>query len=500
MAAVAFDETYDIVVVGFGAAGTAAAITASDAGASVVLVEKCPEHRHTPSTRMSGGMVMTVTDVEAGARYLDVCASGMVPYDVSHAWAERAACLSRWFEEVIGGLDMVPSAGAEHPGFDGAEAIVAVQPGGVAERLAAAAGAGPRFFEGLAASVARREIPIRWDTAASRLIQDADGRVIGLSATQKGQSTALGARHGVVLACGGYEFDEDLKRDHLRTYPVHFYGNPNNTGDGVRMAAGAGASMWHMNQMIGRAIGHFDLDGQPLNFIIGIDPPGYVICDRAGNRFANEHNQALLRHDFYYDLLAYDPATNTHPRVPCYWFFDESRRQAGPLTYSHFGAVAVGLYDWSDDNSTEIERGWIATGDAIAEAAVAAGMTAEAAATATPASPPRLRSPSRPTTEPAPPASPTRGVAHPKPWSPITEPPYYCVALWPGGSNTTGGPRRDRHARILDAFGDPIPGLYGAGELGQASGLLYPGDGSNLSEALCFGQIAVEHALSENQS
>ena len=35
----------------------------------------------------------------------------------------------------------------------------------------------------------------------------------------------------------------------------------------------------------------------------------------------------------------------------------------------------------------------------------------------------------------------------------------------PGGSNTTGGPRRDRHSHILDALGDPIPGLYGAGEL-----------------------------------
>ena len=142
-----FDRTYDVVVVGFGAAGTAAAITANDAGASVVLVEKNPEQRHTPSTRMSGGMVMTVSDVEAGAAYLDACASGMVPFDVSHAWAERAAGLMDWFEDAIGGLDMVASAGAEHPGFEGAEAIVAVQPGGVSERLAAAAGGGPRFLK-----------------------------------------------------------------------------------------------------------------------------------------------------------------------------------------------------------------------------------------------------------------------------------------------------------------------------------------------------------------
>ncbi len=311
-----FDQTYDVVVVGYGAAGTAAAVTASDAGASVVLVEKCPEQRHTPSTRMSGGMVMTVTDVDAGARYLDVCASGMVPFDVSHAWADRAACLPQWFEDAIGGLDMVASAGAEHPGFDGAEAIVAVQPGGVAERLAAAAGGGPRLFKGLAAAVNRREIPVRWDTAASRLLQDADGQVTGLTAICNGQTVALGA---------------------------------------------------------------------------------------------------------------------------------------------HFGAVAVGLYDWSDDNSAEIERGWIAPGSTIAEAAVAAGMTEDAAKQAE-------------VTVADYNLSCRKG--EPDLWGrpadtmvPISEPPYYCVALWPGGSNTTGGPRRDRHSRILDAFGDPIPDLYGAGEL-----------------------------------
>ena len=166
-----FDETYDVVVVGFGAAGTAAAVTARDAGASVVLVEKNPEHRHTPSTRMSGGMVMTVTDVDGGARYLDAGASGMVPFDVSHAWAERAAGLPKWFEEAIGGLDMVASAGAEHPGFEGAEAIVAVQPGGVAERLAAAAGGVPGCSRGWRPRWPGGTSRFCGDTAASRLIQ-----------------------------------------------------------------------------------------------------------------------------------------------------------------------------------------------------------------------------------------------------------------------------------------------------------------------------------------
>jgi predicted oxidoreductase len=79
---------------------------------------------------------------------------------------------------------------------------------------------------------------------------------------------------------------------------------------------------------------------------------------------------------------------------------------------------------------------------------------------------------------------------------PIDEGPYYCVKLWPGGPNTTGGPRRDSQGRVISVRGEPIPGLFAAGELGQVSGLLYPADGANLCEAFCYGQIAAETALS----
>jgi succinate dehydrogenase/fumarate reductase flavoprotein subunit len=74
-------------------------------------------------------------------------------------------------------------------------------------------------------------------------------------------------------------------------------------------------------------------------------------------------------------------------------------------------------------------------------------------------------------------------------------PPYYCMPLYPGDPNTCGGPRRDEHARVLNPIGQPIPGLYGASELGEAVGMLYPASGGNLSESVCFGRLAAEHAL-----
>jgi hypothetical protein len=251
------------------------------------------------------------------------------------------------------------------------------------------------------------------------------------------------------------------------------------------MAQDVGADLWHMNQMVGRGVGSFPLpEGGRLNVIIGIGPPGYVITDGAGARFAEESQQARLLHGFYFELLTIDAATGRHPRIPCYWFFDERRRLAGPLTYPHLGAGAVGLYTWSPDNSAEIERGWISRGATVAAAARAAGVAdPEAAEESVAAYNAACAAGADPFGRPA------------DTLVPLDRPPYYCVPLYPGGSNTTGGPRRNADGQVLHVFGDAIPGLYAAGELGQASGLLYPADGSNLSEALCFGQIAAEHAL-----
>src|SRR5258706_9956679 len=92
------DET-DLIVVGSGAAGAAAAITAADRGLRVTIIEKQPQPTHTPSSRLAH-IVMTVEDVEAATTYFDRCAGGMIPTAVSRAWAERAHELSGWLDSV----------------------------------------------------------------------------------------------------------------------------------------------------------------------------------------------------------------------------------------------------------------------------------------------------------------------------------------------------------------------------------------------------------------
>jgi succinate dehydrogenase/fumarate reductase flavoprotein subunit len=508
-----WDRSVEMVVIGFGGAGAAAALAGADLGATVLVLEKQPRDRHTPSTAMSGGIVMATNDVERATVYLDRCAGGMIPLAVSRAWAFMAADLVGWLDRVGADLALERVGGAEHPEFEGAEAIESWAQSRPSERVppgtmvrehkpgapvnvggsgdggsGAARGArriGFEYFAGLRSAVAlRSEIGVLYETPARHLIQDEDGRVIGVLAEVDGRAVRIRASRGVVLTTGGYEFSDEMKINYLKASPMYFYGNPGNTGDGVRMAQEAGADLWHMNQMVGRAIAHFELDGRELNFVIGIHPPGYVITDKYGRRFANEYPQAQMKHSFYYELLAYDAERNEYPRNPCYWFFDQRHMTNGPMVSSLGGTVGAGYYDWSPDNSREVARGWIKQADSVSELAALAGFASPSEVVRTVA----LYNQGCAAGQDAF-GRPAESLV------PLDSPPYYCMPLYPGGPNTCGGPRRDEHARILTPFGRPIPGLYGAGELGEAVGLLYPANGGNLSESVCFGRIAAEHAL-----
>jgi succinate dehydrogenase/fumarate reductase flavoprotein subunit len=477
-----WDMDADLAILGFGAAGAAAAITAAKTGAKVVMLEKQERDRHTPNFRMSGGLVMTFTDADKAEAYLARCAGPLVGREEIRTLAERSTTLRAWLDAHCGGTPFTLVNGAEHTGFEGADACEVFQQGRPRFKQDPQAGNGASLFASLRDTVEAGGTEILWGTPAEKLLRDGNGRVTGV---QAGDGRRIRARDGVILATGGFEYDEAAKLSYLRAYPMYFYGNPGNTGDGLRMAQEVGADLWHMPQIVGRGVGYFQMEsGDWQAFFIAINPPGYVILDADGKRFANEYDQAMNKHDFYYDLVHFDTHRGINPRMPCYWIFDEKRRLKGPATLINVGACSVGLYEWSNDNSKEIEQGWIAKGDTPEAAAKAAGLDApESVAESIRAYNESCTTGRDPFGRP------------PESLVPIDTGPYYCVKLWPGGPNTTGGPRRDAQGRVLDVRGEPITGLFAAGELGQVSGLMYPADGGNLCEAFCFGQIAAENAL-----
>jgi predicted oxidoreductase len=79
--------------------------------------------------------------------------------------------------------------------------------------------------------------------------------------------------------------------------------------------------------------------------------------------------------------------------------------------------------------------------------------------------------------------------------APLAVPPFYAVRVVPGDIGTFAGLRADAQARVLDAAGAPIPGLYAAGnDMASVMGGNYPGGGITLGPAMTFGFIAGRHA------
>ena len=125
-----------------------------------------------------------------------------------------------------------------------------------------------------------------------------DGEVIGVSVINDGQQSLVGARRGVILACGGFEWNAEMVKAFIGE-PLMPMSPPHNDGDGLRMAMETGAvlanmtSYWGQPAILDPAV---EFEGQPLIQMGGSRGfPGVIVVNRSGKRFVNE---ALSYHDF----------------------------------------------------------------------------------------------------------------------------------------------------------------------------------------------------------
>ena len=158
MAGPAWDREADVVVLGLGAAGCAAAIEAHDAGASVVVLEKMPAGREGGNTRVSGGVWFDSSEPEGIATYLRaLCGEFPVPEEIIQVWAHETAQNSAWVERL--GARVAPHGDyrPEFPELPGSESYGGYM--GVDGEL----GNG-RLFAALSEAVRERGIEVLLDT------------------------------------------------------------------------------------------------------------------------------------------------------------------------------------------------------------------------------------------------------------------------------------------------------------------------------------------------
>src|SRR5262245_1316760 len=151
-----------------------------------------------------------------------------------------------------------------------------------------------RLFKGLL----ERKVETKLATRVRALVSNDDGDVIGVVAEHEGDELRVGARKGVVLACGGFEWNRELVRAHIG-YDVKPLSPPNNVGDGLTMASDAGAQLANLTSYWGTPV-MFDpeitRDGELVpQFEWGRGAPSSIVVNAKGVRFANE---ALPYNDF----------------------------------------------------------------------------------------------------------------------------------------------------------------------------------------------------------
>lgn len=499
-AGVAFDEEYDVVVLGMGGAGMNAAVAAYEEGAKVLLCEKAPKGQEPCNTKVAGQVILSTDDPEQFYIYLKQLMGTYQNYDdeALRAYCEGAAENFTWMVETLGGnpdliyptktcdwptpfhYDLHPSFWGidregyvmvwdEFPEFEGHEHSIVLSFSGTEFDSS--------YYLAMRDNIAKREgenLVVYLGCPGKRLITDAAGAVIGAVVEKDGVEINVKANGGVVLACGGFESNPVMISNYTQLGYLYPRAAAMNTGDGILMAQRVGAQIWHMSNISGLGFGYHAAGNTGA---VSCSAGKYgIIAGPTGGRFMNE--QAKSRHG----RISFGGDWKMTPvTCPAYCIVDADQI-ANPLC-SGFSA----------GNVDEIARGEILVGETIEElsakireagkapqfnlngeldealakynAHVAAGETDDFGRACT---------------------------------VPVATGPFYAIELCPTMLNTQGGPRHNGRCQVLDLDGMPIEGLFSAGELGSIFPDMYNG-GGNLGETMVFGRIAGRNAAHRAQ-
>ena len=501
---VTWDEEHDIVIAGYGMAGTAAYIEAVeiDPNVDVVIYDKSDEANAGGQAIASGQCVIFVEpdDLETWRTYMRAMNEPHVIPEEDFNWlTNEFATDLEWIQAALEpvGYEVGYSGGGalrwgtllvEFPDLPGADFIGAT--GHFRDKNGGLAFENGGCWNGFAKAAEYRGAKPQYEHQVVCLVQDAITRKVDGVGVKKpdGSVIYVKARKGVLLATGGYEGDMEMYRHFNGGDRIYNAGSPYVTGDGVKMEMAIGAQMWHM-------------DGQTMScgYFHGIKVPDFettfirqfymkqgswmeVAAD--STRYYNEAKSYQRQHMKYYEHGKYVDVPIARSQ-PVHIIFDEECRKAQPMVNAWIGwpVTCRNPYHWSDDNSVEIEKGWIVKADTIEELAEKLGRD-----------PAALRAEVdhfNAMVDAGEDADFGRDITT---MAKIENGPFYAIEEVPAMPACSGGARRNIKGQVLNWDNEPIEGLYSAGELGSLVCNLYQ-NGTYLHEAICSGRAAVDTML-----
>jgi len=498
MAEQKFDDSYDIIVVGYGYSGGIAAIEAHDAGAKVLLVDKMLEPGGI--SVCSYGAMRSAHDADQAFKYLKTTNAGRTSDAVLRALADGMSKIEPYMRKLAkaNGAVINPREKVANYPFEGydtfyqtlIEEIPNFDPDTHYAHVRGAPG-GAKVFKTLEDNVGQRDIDIWLESPVEGLITaDGSKEVTGAVIARKDGVRRVQAKKAVILACGGFEANKEMQEQFWQIVPVYSAASAGNTGDGIRMAQSLGAKLWHMWHFHGSyGFLHTDREEFPYGIRVKRFPdwiPGkeqravvqapWIIVDQTAKRFMNEF-PPYVQDTGWRPFEKYDPVTQSFPRIPAYLIYDELGRRRFPMGNPAYNDRAMS-YSCSQDNLAEIDLGIITKADSIPELAEKLGLD-----------PDTLQETFDRWNELC---VDKNDVDQGRPagtMMKIQRPPYYAGEIWPVLSNTQGGPEHDEKQRIINVRNEPISRLYAAGECGSSFGHLYLA-GGNIAECFVTGRIA----------
>ncbi|QCP50358.1 FAD-dependent oxidoreductase [Trinickia violacea] len=558
-------ETYDVVIAGSGAAGMAAAVRAQDLGLTVLVLEKAHKFGGTSATSggvlwIPNHGLGTDDSREETMRYLDGVIGGPVRRDRLEAFVDEGPNMVRYLQSIGMQLQVMPwsdyfseAAGARAdrslvcPMYDGrklgrelhvmreqftrfkllnrytmdfGEAFgISSKAPGWKRQLACVVG---RYWADLGTrGVTRRDrllslggaligpmrkrlldrgVEVRLG-ATVKALEVTHGRVTGVEIEHLGQRRIIGARHGVVVCAGGFEWNQEL-RNHYFSLPgdTTWSSTPEEANRGEVLQAGLdiGADVefmetgWWVPTMRRPIDGVSNFD-EIHQAVFDVGRPHSVCVNRNGDRFVDE----ACGYDRFGNAMIQDQL-KTGMNAPCWLVFDAAfrrkftaggympspimpDRKIAPDHWDHYIFKAPTVVELA--KKIALDPGKLQQVVAKMNEYARTGVDPEFGRGSTDYD----RSFGDATVKP----NPNLG--------PIDQAPFYAIQINLGDLGTKGGLKADARARVLDTQGRPIPGLYAAGNAsGSPFGNCYPGAGGTIGPAMVFGYIAAndiaEHA------